>query len=255
MTSSLRSSTAPEGDADARASGEPTLTLAVMARPPIAGRCKTRLGAHIGLDVAARVYEAMLLDTIASLSRISARHVVLAAPEDDGVAALTRLAPPGWEVIAQRGSGLGERLTNGIVDLHRAGELVCLLDSDSPTLPFDVLERRLEEASRAPRRVVAGPCEDGGYYLIGLTSVDLGVFEGVPWSTGRVMDVTRERCLELGLVLEELPSSFDVDDGADLLRLGGELSRRPEVAPRTAELLRELDLSVSAGSPARGSRP
>lgn len=219
----------------ARDADRPRLTLAVMARAPVAGRCKTRLGARIGAEAAARLYEAMLLDTLEGLAAVPARHVLLAAPEDDGVRLLAALAPRGWEVVAQRGDDLGARLANGLRDLEQDRELVCLLSSDSPTLPMGALAVALSDLRcRSSNSVVAGPCEDGGYYLIGMTSMQPRLFESMPWSTSQVMAVTRERCVELGLDLVELTPWFDVDEPSDLERLRADLARDPAVAPRTA---------------------
>jgi rSAM/selenodomain-associated transferase 1 len=217
------------------------LTIGIMARAPVAGRCKTRLARTIGFDGAARLYEAMLRDRIDALAASTVaggelRRVVLAAPEDDGLRALTAMSPPGIEVVAQRGADLGERLANAFRDLHREGELVCLTDSDSPTLPFhvvlDALARPREDAA-----IVAGPCEDGGYYLIGMQRLALGVLEGIPWSTSGVFAATRERCRTLGLPLVELTTWYDVDDDDDLERLAHELASSPRLSPRTAEAL------------------
>ncbi len=233
MTSSRPSSIAPEHAGDRR------LTLAVMARPPVPGRCKTRLAEGIGAAGAARLYEAMLLDTLHGLARIPGRHVVLAAPENDGVAALRRLAPEPWEIVEQRGADLGERLANGMRDLWQ-GHLLCLLDSDSPTLPFDRLAETLAQP-REEKTVIVGPCDDGGYYLIGSTSLETGIFDAIPWSTAAVMESTRARCATLGLAIEALPTGFDVDSAADLVRLRAELARDPAAAPRTAACLAVLD--------------
>lgn len=244
MTTSQRSSTVH--DRRMVAGG---LTLGVMARPPVPGRCKTRLANGIGADAAAALYEAMLLDTLDGLSRIQARHVLLAAPEDDGAAALSRLAPRGWEVIVQRGTGLGERLANSMRDLWQEGQLVCLLDSDSPTLPLDSIASRLADPRcHDARTAVVGPCEDGGYYLIGANTAEPGLFDDIPWSTALVLDATRARCAALGLALEELPAWFDVDCATDLERLARDVVRDPSLAPRTGAVL-------ASRYPRRGRKP
>jgi glycosyltransferase A (GT-A) superfamily protein (DUF2064 family) len=90
---------------------------------------------------------------------------------------------------------------------------------------------------RGPRRALMGPCADGGYYLIGLTTPELGILDGISWSTDKVAAQTRARCRDLALALEELPASYDVDDTADLARLRAELALCPERAPRTAAAL------------------
>ncbi|MSO58587.1 MAG: glycosyltransferase [Thermoleophilia bacterium] len=214
------------------------ITLGVMARAPIPGRCKTRLARAIGAERAAGLYAAMLADRLAAISALPvARRVVLAAPEDDGPAALRVLLPAGWDLVVQRGADLGERLASAMIDARAGGPgMMCLVDSDSPTLP---LARCLEGLMRTPAtsEVVLGPCEDGGYYLIGTRRPEPGVFEGIPWSTSGVLAATRERCSALGLGVTELDPWYDIDEPEDLERLMNDaegLSR----APRTAAFLR-----------------
>jgi glycosyltransferase A (GT-A) superfamily protein (DUF2064 family) len=67
--------------------------------------------------------------------------------------------------------------------------------------------------------VVLGPCDDGGYYLIGLRQAVPELFREMPWSTPAVLDETVARVRRLGLRLALLPPWFDVDLGADLERL------------------------------------
>ena len=218
----------------------PGLTIGVMARAPIAGRCKTRLAKTLGAESAARLYAAMLADRLAAVDALpGALRILLAAPEDDGVAVLRRLAPAGWVILEQRGADLGERLGNAFRDLLGNGGLVCLVDSDSPLVSFAILGPELTKP-RGPRTVVAGPCEDGGYYLIGMTSLELGILHEIPWSTPDVMPKTRERCRTLGLHLEELAEAYDVDESADVDRLEHDLRERPELAPETSAALRSL---------------
>jgi rSAM/selenodomain-associated transferase 1 len=216
------------------------VTLGVMARAPVSGRCKTRLAKVIGADAAARLYRAMLADSLEVYGRAGAdRQVVLAAPEDDGVAVLRNLAPANWGVIAQEGVNLGERLAGAACALGADGSAVVLVDSDSPTLPIEPVAAALQRLA-GPRRALLGPCVDGGYYLVGLTTPEPGVFRDIPWSTPGVLAATRARCAELSLALEELPPWYDVDEPVDLERFRAELARYPDRAPRCAALLREL---------------
>ena len=221
------------------------VTFGVMARAPLAGKCKTRLAATLGADAAARLYEAMLIDTLERLGQsalamapLSVRLVILAAPEHDGALRLRRLADLRWEIVTQRGADLGERLSNGLLDLARPGDLVCLTDSDSPTLPLEVLTSLA--TPRPSDAIVLGPCDDGGYYLIGMRSAEPRVFQGIPWSTPGVTDATRRACDRVGRPLEELRTWYDVDGHTDLERLARELHEQPERAPRTAEVLSQL---------------
>src|SRR5687768_15760985 len=121
-----------------------------MARAPAEGRCKTRLAAAVGELRAVELYQAMLLDSLARYERAgAARNVVLAAPEDDGLAALRALVPSHWEVLPQTGQGLGERLANGFRALMPGATTVVLMDSDSPTLPMEPLAAALRDVPGA----------------------------------------------------------------------------------------------------------
>jgi hypothetical protein len=72
-------------------------------------------------------------------------------------------------------------------------------------------------------RIVFGPSDDGGYYLIGMKKLHRRVFEEIDWSTERVADQTLERAAELGVKVELLPTWYDVDDRVTLRRLCDEL--------------------------------
>jgi rSAM/selenodomain-associated transferase 1 len=216
---------------------EARVTIGVLARAPVAGRCKRRLVPVLGTQGAADLYEAMMLDTLDALGRVGAESaVVLAAPEDDGVAQLRRLAPPSWEVVAQHGETLNERLAHAFGSLGRKGEAVVLCDSDSPTIPLAPLAPALSTFS-GHKRALMGPCDDGGCYLLGMTEPIVGVLREIPWGTPEALLRARERCFELEVSVLELPTWYGVDDPPDLERLRGELANHPERAPRTAERL------------------
>ena len=219
------------------------VALGVMARAPVPGRCKTRLSRHAGAEAAAALYAAMLRDTLDACARIPAgRHVILAAPEDDGVAALQALAARApatwgpWEVIAQSGADLGERLTRAATALGDDGHAIVLLGSDAPTAPVESLLGASPHLA-SPDRVLLGPSDDGGYWLIGLGAPNAGVFERIAWSTDAVLAETRRRCAQLGLATVDLPSAYDVDEAEDVERLRADLRRAPALAPHTAHLL------------------
>jgi glycosyltransferase A (GT-A) superfamily protein (DUF2064 family) len=98
-------------------------------------------------------------------------------------------------------------------------------------------------------QVILGPADDGGYYLIGARSPHAELFADIAWSTASVADETRARARSLDLEVFELPSWYDVDDGADLARLLREIDGAedaaglaPYPALATAARLRELGL-------------
>ncbi|KAG2436365.1 hypothetical protein HXX76_006672 [Chlamydomonas incerta] len=85
----------------------------------------------------------------------------------------------------------------------------------------DVSERLLHLAASAldSYDMVIGPSADGGYYMLGLTSVAAQLFEDMPWSTDVVLSETVARAAAAGLrmaPLDTLPQLRDVDTVQDL---------------------------------------
>jgi glycosyltransferase A (GT-A) superfamily protein (DUF2064 family) len=96
------------------------------------------------------------------------------------------------------------------------------MDSDSPTLPVDCLVAAFAALDDA--EVVLGPCDDGGYYLIGLTQPAPRLLREVPMSTPTVAADTLALATEAGLQVKLLPLWYDVDNLATLNRLRVELA-------------------------------
>lgn len=215
---------------------EGVCALAVMAKAPRAGRVKTRLQPPLNAEAAAALNVCFLRDTAESIAAVAregaAQGLICYTPVGDE-AAFEGLLPEGFALIAQRGDGFGERLLYAAEDILSCGfGAVCLIDSDSPTLPTDALREAMVELTKPGDRVVVGPSEDGGYYLIGLKRTEPKVFEGIAWSTEHVYRETVERVREAGLELAELPKWYDVDDSGSLAILERELldGERPSFA-------------------------
>lgn len=210
--------------------------LAVMAKAPRPGKVKTRLQPPLTAEEAAALNVCFLRDTALNLAEVvsggGAQGLICYTPVGDEEA-FDGLLPEGFALVAQRGDGFGERLHLAATDILACGfGAVCLIDSDSPTVPTAAFAAAVE-ALRAPGdRVVLGGSDDGGYYLIGLKQAHAAPFERITWSTGSVLAETVERVHEAGLQLTELPVWYDVDDGATLRLLEAELleGRRPGFA-------------------------
>jgi uncharacterized protein len=86
-----------------------------------------------------------------------------------------------------------------------------------PSLPLDYYAQAL--ALLETNDLVLGPALDGGYYLIGLKRTVPELLAGIPWSTERVLAMTQEKAMALGLTTALLPPWRDVDTIEDLLAL------------------------------------
>jgi uncharacterized protein len=207
---------------------EDCCALAVMAKAPRPGRVKTRLSPPLTPDQASALNICFIRDTTENIRQVTeasnSAGLVAYTPVGDE-SAFDGLLPVGFQLLAQRGDGFGERLSYACEDLFASGfSAVCLIDSDSPTMPQDALLQAVERLSRAGDRMVLGGSDDGGYYLIGMKRPHHRVFEQIDWSTERVFEQTLERAREIGLTTELLPTWYDVDDAATLERLRRELT-------------------------------
>ena len=202
-----------------------------MAKAPRPGKVKTRLSPPLTAGQAAALNICFIRDTTENLQQVteasSSSGIIAYTPVGDE-AAFDDLLPPGFKLIGQRGDGFGERLFSVCEDLFACGfSSVCLIDSDSPTMPQAALLHAVALLERPGDRVVLGGSDDGGYYLIGLKQLHRRLFQQIDWSTERVLTQTLERAGEIGLKAELLETWYDVDDAATLERLRRELLAVP----------------------------
>ena len=241
--------------------------LAVMTKAPQAGQVKTRLIPTLTPEEAAELNKCFLRDTAAAISlccsgglrppnAVNARlhpGAHRAPLQCCGVAvytpvgsesAYTDLLPVDFRLLPQRGDAFGERLHFAADDLFKCGfDSVCLIDSDSPTVPAENFAEAVDLLSATEDRVVLGPSDDGGYYLIGMKTPHRHLFEQIDWSTERVLDQTIQRANEIGLQVKLLPTGYDIDDEASLRRLRNEIlgaQADDSVAPSTTIFLGSL---------------
>ena len=223
--------------------------LGIMTKAPQAGKVKTRLVPPLTPEEAAELNVCFLRDLAGSISQAclesSAQGVGVYTPLGSE-SVYESILPKDFSLMAQRGTEFGERLIFAAEDLFEVGfESVCLINSDSPTVPPSSFVEVANELAKAGERIVLGPSDDGGYYLIGLKKLHKGLFEEIDWSTERVFDQTKQHASEIGVEVHQLPYDFDVDDRATLARLCEELlgpeARSPSnIAPNTRKFLREI---------------
>jgi rSAM/selenodomain-associated transferase 1 len=238
--------------------------IAVMAKAPQPGRCKTRLMPRVSPQQAAALSAAFLRDVTSNL-QAAAREAPVAAyvayapagagPLFDGMLA------DGTRLILADGSiehppgvrGFGTCLLHALLALLALGhESACVLNADSPNLPTAYLRQAAMALALPGDRVVLGPAEDGGYYLLGVKQARAGLFADIDWSTAQVFDQTLARAAALGLETVLLPTWYDVDEPASLDRLIEAFDHGTEpdgyLAPATRLALRHMMLPVSVAA-------
>jgi rSAM/selenodomain-associated transferase 1 len=181
--------------------------LVVMAKAPVPGRAKTRLCPPLDPAQAATIAEAALADTLQAVAWTPGGRRIVALDGAPGA-----WLPAGFEVVAQRGASLGERLANIVADVD---EPLLLVGMDTPQLTRALLCEALDRLAEPQTDAVLGPTDDGGYWTIGLATPDRRVFDGVPMSSPDTAVRQRARLHDLGIRTTALPALRDVDTFED----------------------------------------
>ncbi len=194
--------------------------ILIFAKAPQPGRVKTRLVPALGEAGACALHARLLRHTVHGLCGAALAPVELwCAPDCDhpAFAELARAYPVA--LFSQQGADLGQRMAHAAAQALERAPRVLLVGTDAPALLPGHLQQALSALDEAEVAMV--PAEDGGYVLLGMRDRVPGLFERMPWGTDQVAELTRSRCADLGLVLRELETLWDVDRSEDLVRLTG----------------------------------
>jgi glycosyltransferase A (GT-A) superfamily protein (DUF2064 family) len=183
--------------------------IVVVAKAPVPGRSKTRLCPPLTPTIAAYVAEAALADSLTTVASIPGRRPLLALDGEPGP-----WLPPGFEIVPQRGEGLGRRIEAAFED---AGGPALVIGMDTPQATTAILVSALETLHRPGTDAVFGRAVDGGWWALGLRCSARGILAGIPTSTPATGAMQLARLVELGLRVRALPTMRDVDGMADAI--------------------------------------
>ncbi|BBZ06213.1 hypothetical protein MDOR_03820 [Mycolicibacterium doricum] len=197
------------------------VTVLVVAKAPVPGLAKTRLAVTVGLEMAAVIAAAALLDTLDAVlaAPVQARVVALtgdidAAQHNSGV---LRAKLSGFTVVDQRGDSFAERLVHAHADAAAAvGDRPILqIGMDTPQVTADLLGRCAQTLLGAD--AVLGPARDGGWWLLGVRTAGMAdCLREVPMSRGDTGALTRKRLQDRGIDVVMVDEVADVDTAADV---------------------------------------
>ncbi|MEQ9091041.1 MAG: TIGR04282 family arsenosugar biosynthesis glycosyltransferase [Balneola sp.] len=185
--------------------------IVVFVKNAVPGKVKTRLAKTVGDKEALKVYLRLLEITKREVLKVDANKEVWYAWDigKDDI----------WEeeIFSKKiqiDGDLGEKMKNAFEDSFKNGcNKMVLIGSDCPTLTSKIMGEAF--AKLDDNDVVFGPSEDGGYYLIGMSSYKPEVLEGIDWSTERVMEQTELKAQENGIKLAKLQVLNDIDNEHD----------------------------------------
>ena len=166
----------------------PKKLLLVFTRNPELGKVKTRLAKKVGAETALKIYTFLLertRDIAAKVASDKAVYYSVKIRENDIWDATI------FQKHQQFGEDLGLRMLHAFKNGFKAGyEKVMIIGSDL----YDITAETIENAFIAleNNEVVIGPAEDGGYYLLGMNSLEEKVFKNKDWGTETVRKDTLE---------------------------------------------------------------
>jgi uncharacterized protein len=206
--------------------------VCVFLKPPLPGRVKTRLIPTVGAESAAALAEAFFHDTWDFVESLSWAEPIVASTDSLKAEVLPR---PDSRVWLQGDGDLGARIERILSRALTLAPFAMALGADSPGIPARFLERAHEALQSAD--AVLGPCEDGGFYLLGVRDCPPGLLAGIPWSQATTFASTLNRLGERGLKTTVLDPWYDIDRPEDLEHLCSQLASGAITALHTAKVL------------------
>jgi glycosyltransferase A (GT-A) superfamily protein (DUF2064 family) len=208
--------------------------IVILAKYPVPGRTKTRLGPRLSPDGCAAVQAAFVKHVVRRLKGVGVPVHVMVDPPDhvDEMALLLDLADV--KLSPQPAGDLGVRIA--AARSAHAGP-VLILGTDSPDAPLDAVQRlATEHTSSDP---ILGPTDDGGFWCIRIDAADCATYlTNIEWSSGREREQVFAAARAAGLRPAKADAWDDVDHPPDLDRLIDRL--RGSTDPLDRDLLAEL---------------
>lgn len=198
--------------------------VVIMSKTPAPGFSKTRLLEVLSPQECAEFHRKCIADLTAIISSLHLPlYIYYVNDEDYRVNEESFLSAWGLHsdllqyirFRPQQGNDLGQRMLNAVREILIDYPAVIVIGSDLPDLaPSQIQEAclNLEQAD-----LILGPCQDGGYYLMGIKETYTFIFEGIPWSTPNVLDCTLQKAEQAGLRVHLLESCRDIDNWNDMI--------------------------------------
>ncbi|MCG1036133.1 TIGR04282 family arsenosugar biosynthesis glycosyltransferase [Polaribacter sargassicola] len=180
--------------------------LLIFTRNPELGKAKTRLAKTVGDVTALEIYKFLLQKTKEVSSKVTADKAVYYSVKvrendiwDSNI----------FQKHQQEGEDLGLRMLNAFKDGFDSGyNKVMIIGSDLYDLTPENIEKAFEKLDT--NDVVIGPAEDGGYYLLGMNSLQEKVFKNKNWGSETVRKDTLEDLQDKKVFLLEELNDVDV---------------------------------------------
>lgn len=197
------------------------LPLYLFAKLPIPGQVKTRMYPHLSEIQSAQLATIMLQQSVDKVCQFWPGKLILTvSPSIDERLFQNFARNNNLDLQPQISGDLGQRLLfvlrNGIEQYGGAVVMGCDVPQITPEILAQVHRLLLEKNN------VIGPASDGGFYLLGLSRLKEGIFEGVDWGGNQVLSQVCGNFQRLGIVVSRCAELRDIDNWDDLCWLGAQ---------------------------------
>ena len=189
--------------------------LVVFLRLPDKGKVKTRLAATLGEEAALEIYKKLVSITLDTVARSGIPAYLfytggLPSPSE---------RDPRFSYHIQLDGDLGTKMAGALSFVLSLHKKALIIGSDCPDLTPEILYAC--RISLDEKDIVLGPCDDGGFYLLGCSELHPVLFANIEWSTPSVLDQTIEKIMEANLSYRLLERLHDIDRAEDWIRYSG----------------------------------
>ncbi len=200
------------------------LPLYLFAKAPIPGLVKTRMHPYLSENQSAQLATLMLEQSVDKVCRFWPGKLILTVSPSINDPLFQNFARNNnLDLEVQISGDLGQRLLfvlrNGIEQHGGAVVMGC----DVPQITNEILVQ--VHRLLAAKNNVIGPASDGGFYLLGLSRLDEGIFEGVDWGGNQVLSRICGNFQRLGIAVSHCAELRDIDNWDDLCWLGSQDQR------------------------------
>jgi uncharacterized protein len=212
--------------------------ILIFTRYPEPGTTKTRLIPALGATGAADLHRQMAEHTALQVKQLQQKREVSVEVHfsgQQGQAEMKAWLGSEWVYYPQSEGNLGERLGQALSACFQTGMApVLIIGTDCPALNAELMAEALDQLQM--HDLVIGPARDGGYYLIGLKSLNVELFRDIPWGTEVVCQRTVAIAEGLKLSIAYLPPLDDIDRPEDIAIWNSIAQSRNPAEPDSAQI-------------------
>lgn len=180
--------------------------LIIFTRNPEIGKVKTRLAKDVGDESALEIYKFLLEHTVSVTKDLDVQKEVWFS---EGIGNDHLWDSSVYSKKFQQGKDLGARMQHAFeTGFEKGFRNIIIIGSDM----YDLETKDLENAFSIlkNKEYVIGPASDGGYYLLGMRTLEPKIFQNKNWGTSTVLQETLNDLKGKNIALTDLRNDVDL---------------------------------------------